>query len=47
MTREKERLADQLSNHNKEIKWLLTENNEMAFQIKEAMEIIARHENGF
>ena len=47
MTWEKERLSDQLSMHNKEIKWLLTENNDMAFQIKEAMEIISWHENGF
>lgn len=47
MTREKERLSDQLNSHNKEIKRLLNENNEMAFQIKEAMDIISRHEHGF
>ena len=31
MTREKERLADQITQHNREIKWMLNENNEMAY----------------
>ena len=44
MTKEKERLADQINSHNKEIKRLLNENNEMAYQIKEAMDIISKSE---
>lgn len=44
MTQEKEKLSEDLINHNKEITHLLSENNDLSKQIKEAMDIISQYE---